>query len=191
MKATRKSQQGFTLIELLLAVSLLAVLTTLMYGVFSNSRRTAQASQLIADRIRIETLLRELIQSEFDLSATPLTVEFSGTVARGFSFTTTGVLSGRTLKIRVRYVFEPDSKIDAYRLMRYVIAEGIGVDENKEMILDLVRDPVITAYSESAEGFVRMDEMLDVPRLIRVEFKHLRQISPAVSDDIRVILNHA
>ncbi|OGH58387.1 MAG: hypothetical protein A3G34_13780 [Candidatus Lindowbacteria bacterium RIFCSPLOWO2_12_FULL_62_27] len=189
---------GFTLIELLIATLLMAMLAGLLYAVFTNCRRTAAAAQLTADRLRKEIVLREMIQAELDRSASPFTYEYLDDRPAGFSVLVYGDWGGRYLRLRIRYVFERDPDRPAFRLVRYAIADGIGVKETREFLLEGLRRPVIEAYSEAAGGFVPAEEVPAVTSLIRLKFQALRSWPPppgntdeAPADEFRLMLSNA
>lgn len=188
---------GFTLIELLIAVALMAMLSTLLFGVFSNCRRAAAAAETQTDRQRRELLLREILQTELDRSSGSISFEYSAGRLSGFNFASYGEWAGRQLRIRTRYVFEPDPERPAFRLMRYVIADGIGVKETKEVLLEGIREPVIEGYSEAANEFVPAEKIPKVPDLIRLKFRLIRDLPKSFeslesvpADDIRLMLTN-
>lgn len=192
-----RSSRGFTLVELLIAVALMAGLSTLLFAVFTNCRRTAASAELLTDRIRKETVLREMLQTELDKSVSVFTFEYSGDRLSGFTFLSDGEWSGRHLRIRTRYVFEPDPARPAYRLMRYAIADGIGVKETKEVLLEGIRQPQIQAYSEAAGEFVPAEKVPVSSRLIRLNFMMIRSLPKTPdpldllpADDIRLLLSN-
>lgn len=199
MRGFQKSSHGFTLLEFLLSFALMALLSALLGVVLSNCRRTASASETSTERLRTEIILRDIIQSELDLSQTPLAFEYVGDRLAGFSVAAYGRFSGLNLKIRARYVFEPDPDRPAYRLMRYSIAETIGVRETKEVLLEGIRAPQIEGYSDAAAEYVPAEKLPNIPTLIRVKFEIIRNWpampdgapEPAPSDDIQFILQNA
>lgn len=188
---------GFTLFEMLLSMALMAMLSTLLATVFSNCRKTAQASVDVTDRIRKEVLLREMIQAELDVGSSLFSLENVKDISRGFSFLSYGDYFGRHVRVRVRYVFEPDPELPVYRLTRYAIANGIGEKETKETLLEGVGDPQVLAYSEAAEKFVSADELPEIPKLIRLKFKLFRtlpktpqEVERMVFDEIQLVLSN-
>lgn len=178
--------RGFTLIELLLAVSLMALLGALMGNLLSNSRRIASATTAVTERFRNEWLLRETIQSEMDVSTSALTLEVGNERVTGFSFTTYSRVRGRMLRARIRYVFDLDPERPVYRLVRYLIADGIGLDETKEILLENVDAPKFEAYSDAAGGFVPIEELTGAAAWIRMSF-NLLKIAPRTPDEIKSI----
>ncbi|MBI4180143.1 prepilin-type N-terminal cleavage/methylation domain-containing protein [bacterium] len=199
MNQRTSRRAGFTLIEVLLAISLLALLSVLLGGVLSNCRKTASAAESTVARLRREIMIREILQMGLDVSQSKFSFETSGPRLSGFSFSSYGDLAGHRLKLRMRYVFEPDPLRPAYRMVRYVIAEGIGVTESKEILFEGVLDPVIEAHSAAAGEFVPAENVPAVPILLRLKFRLLRDPSILTAatrpdhpetDDLMVILKN-
>ncbi len=180
------NKRGFTLIELLLAVSLMALLAGLLGSVLSNGRRIAAAATAETEHVRKEWLLQETIQSELDLSVSALTMEIQNNRAAGFSFLTYGRPGGKLLRERVRYVFELDPDRPVYHLARYSIADGIGLRESKEILLELIDAPRIDIYSNTAGEFVPVDQTPEMPSMIYITF-HLLPSAPRSPDDLKIL----
>lgn len=118
----RRAQQGFTLVEVLVAISLLAIVLTSVYGVFS----TVSATKLRLDkdsaeyhlaRVIFDRLGREL-HGAYYRRGDQTTLFRGGTNAQGESFlelTTTAVTplsTAGTGIAEVRYRLAPDEKSD-------------------------------------------------------------------------------
>lgn len=178
--------RGFTLIELMLAVALMGLLGALLGGLLSNSRRIVSATTAVTDRFRNEWLLRETLQSEMDVSTSALTLEVGNERVTGFSFTTYSRVRGRILRARIRYVFELDPERPVFRLVRYQIADGIGIDETKEILLENIDAPKIEAYSDATQEFVAVENLTGAPVWVRLSF-NLLKTAPRTPEDIKTI----
>jgi len=182
-RSTGVAPAGFTLIELILSVSLMALLSALLAGLFANCRKTSAAADTAAARLRTEALLRESIQSEVDLSYSSVNFESADERVRGFAIKSYGSFGPHRLKIYSRYLFQPDETAALYQLVRHVVPEGIGVRETKDILMDNIGDPVFEAYSEAAAGFVPLETLPVPPDMVRVRFRWYRN-RPLSAGDI-------
>lgn len=66
--------RGFTLVEVLIAIGILAMLCVLIYGAFSNMRRTREGLQRITDRHREGRLAMQRIERELQSAFLSLNV---------------------------------------------------------------------------------------------------------------------
>ncbi|HEX2261828.1 MAG TPA: prepilin-type N-terminal cleavage/methylation domain-containing protein, partial [Candidatus Binatia bacterium] len=113
---TRNSQDGFTLIEVLLALTIFALMGTILYGAFSLGNGAVEKSQKSFEtnqKLRaVDELLGSYIRSAFPYRSTPQTAPplFTGESAELTFVSSFSLAMGGRGMAKVRLFWEGDEK---------------------------------------------------------------------------------
>jgi general secretion pathway protein J len=188
---TRNSQDGFTLIEVLLALTIFALMGTILYGAFSLGHGAVEKSQKSFEtnqKLRaVDELLGSYIRSAFPYRSTPQTAPllFTGESAELTFVSSFSLAMGGRGMAKVRLFWEGDEKrggtlrLEEETPVRVQDEEGNEGHEglrNGMVIREGVKEFRITyldPQSEEEQWEERWDagERNGLPRAVRLEYR--------------------
>jgi general secretion pathway protein J len=188
---TRNSQDGFTLIEVLLALTIFALMGTILYGAFSLGHGAVEKSQKSFEtnqKLRaVDELLGSYIRSAFPYRSTPQTAPllFTGESAELTFVSSFSLAMGGRGMAKVRLFWEGDEKRGGTLRLEEETPVRVQDDEGNEgheglrngmVIREGVKEFRITyldPQSEEEQWEDRWDagERNGLPRAVRLEYR--------------------
>jgi general secretion pathway protein J len=188
---TRNSQVGFTLIEVLLALTIFALMGTILYGAFSLGHGAVEKSQKSFEtnqKLRaVDELLGSYIRSAFPYRSTPQTAPllFTGESAELTFVSSFSLAMGGRGMAKVRLFWEGDEKRGGTLRLEEETPVRVQDDEGNEgheglrngmVIREGVKEFRITyldPQSEEEQWEERWDagERNGLPRAVRLEYR--------------------
>ena len=162
MKATRRTSRGFTLLELLIALSVLALLVTLLYSGLRTGITTWDHTNEISQAVEDQRLVQNFLRASFQ-QAIPTNIESDGSVGSyfrggGSEVEFPGVLPlhravGGVYILRFRTVGAGNSRrlLFDYRLLRDLNSPG-GEWQRSKVLLDHISDLRIAYFGVPRKG---------------------------------------
>lgn len=175
-----RGQDGFTLIEILVAVTILSIVMSILYGTFNASSVNARVVEEKADEVSSITGALDIISRE-TRGAYPASDNaadgFSGR-KEGFTFTTMTpfVKTGEPFVQRISYLFE-----DGRLIRKTFSADGNTEATGEFLLLDNIKEPSFSFFSGN-EWVSEWTEAHRLPSGVKVVFtykgKKLENVMP-------------